>query len=98
MCVIGSLYKVILSAHGCAFVHIKDSVSYFNMYSLQAGWPEVRIPARARNFHSPKSPDLPRGPPKLLFIWYWGTFMGVKQSGREADCSPPPNSAEVKNE
>jgi len=24
--------------------------------------------------------------------------MGIKQSEREADCSPPPNSAEVKNE
>jgi len=34
MPVIDTLYKVILNVNRLTFVHIKDSVIYFNMYSL----------------------------------------------------------------
>jgi len=55
MRVIGTLHKVILNVNPPTFFHIKDSVSYFIMYSLQAGWPEARFPEKARKFHSPKT-------------------------------------------
>jgi hypothetical protein len=28
----------------------------------------------------------------LLSSWYWGTSLGIKQPGREADHSPPSNA------
>jgi len=37
------------------------------------------------------------GPHSLLFNGYWGSFLGVKQSGCKVNHSPP-SSAEVKNE
>jgi hypothetical protein len=43
-------------------------------------------------------PDQLRGPPSLLSIWYWGSFVvGKARPGLEADQSLP-YSAKVKNE
>jgi hypothetical protein len=48
-------------------------------------------------FSSPQRPDRLWCPHSLLYNGYWGAVSPVvKQPGREADHSPPPN-AEVKN-
>jgi hypothetical protein len=48
-------------------------------------------------FSSPEHPHHLWGPHIIPFIGYWGSFMGVKQSGCEVHHSSPP-STEVKNE
>jgi hypothetical protein len=51
-----------------------------------------------RFISSPQRPDRLWGPPRLLSNGYRGArSSGVKWQGREADHSPPPTSAEVKN-
>jgi hypothetical protein len=52
-----------------------------------------RIESRRRP-DSPHPPDLPWGPPNLLYNGYRMSFSGVKQTGRGSD-HPPTSSAEV---
>jgi len=53
--------------------------------------------ARDKRFiYFPKCPDWFRDSPSLPFSAYQGCFQGVKQTGYEADHSPP-SSAKLKN-
>jgi hypothetical protein len=66
-------------------------------YGLDDRGVGVRVPVRARLFHSPSNPGRIWGPLSLLSNGYRGLFPPeVKRPGREADHSPPTN-AEVKN-
>jgi hypothetical protein len=55
----------------------------------------VPVPVRSRIFSSPCRPDRPWGPPNFLSNGTWGSFPGVKRTGRENDHSPLTNT-EVK--
>jgi hypothetical protein len=57
---------------------------------FESGWSK-------RLVYSPKHPHHLWGPHIIPFVGYWGSFMGVKQSGCEVHHSSPP-CAEVKNE
>jgi len=50
-----------------------------------------------RCFASSKCPDWLWGPSSLLFVAYWGSFLGIEQLGHEVDDSLS-SGAEVKNE
>jgi len=62
-------------------------------HSLRVGLSRDRIAVRGKIFDT--RPDLPWGPPSLLYNGYRVSFPGVKRSERVVD-HPPPFSAEVK--
>jgi len=71
-----------------------------NGEEISAGEPHGKLayPDRGKTFCSlPKYPERPWGPPSLLFNGNQGSFLQIKQSGCEADHSPP-SSTGVKNE
>jgi hypothetical protein len=63
---------------------------------LRAGWSGVRVPAGSGNFSLHRRVQTSAGAhPTSYLRGIGGSFLGVKQPGREAN-HPPPSSAEVK--
>jgi hypothetical protein len=81
----------------CTYPLINCTFSPPSSLSLPTGWNDQSSNSGRRFSSSPKRPDWLWAPASHLFSGYLDSFPGVRQPGRDADHSPPPN-AEVKSE